>query len=130
VSSNVSKASTSAAAEIAAMIQNSGRQASASAWRPPTSGPRVTAPKMHMLMITAVERNFSTPKPSASGGTAAIRSRLVQMPCSTWPATNIVEFCAAAARIEPTTSSATYTSIIRRWRSSWANCTATTVPTA
>ena len=107
VSSKVRSASTSAAAEIPAMTQNSGRQASACACSPPMAGPSATAPKMHMLMITAVERNFSTPKPSASGGTAAISSRLVQRPCSTWPAMNIAGFCAAAARTDPITSSET-----------------------
>jgi hypothetical protein len=40
------------------MIQKSGRQACAPACRPPIVGPSVTAPKMHMLMITAVERSF------------------------------------------------------------------------
>ena len=87
------------------MIQNSGRQAWALAWMPPIVGPSATAPKMQTFMITAVERNFAKPKPSASGGTAAINSRLVQRPCSTCPAMNIAGSCAAAARTDPITSS-------------------------
>ena len=64
-----------------------------------------TAPKMQTFMIIAVQRNFSKPKPSANGGTAAIKRRLVQRPCSTCPAMNIAGSCAAAARIDPITSS-------------------------
>ena len=45
-------------AEIPATIQNSGRQAFASACRPPMNGPSATAPKMHMFMITAVSRSL------------------------------------------------------------------------
>ena len=53
-SSNVSTARISALAAIAAMIQNSGRQACELACRPPIAGPSATAPKMHMFMIIAV----------------------------------------------------------------------------
>ena len=66
--------------EIPATIQNSGRQAWALAWIPPITGPSATAPKMQTFMIIAVQRNFSKPKPSANGGTAAINSRLVHSP--------------------------------------------------
>ena len=68
---------------MAATIQNSGRQPSALAWMPPIVGPSATAPKMQTFMITAVERILGSPKPIASGGTAAISSRLVHRPCST-----------------------------------------------
>ena len=88
------------------MIQNSGRQPPALAWMPPIVGPSATAPKMQTFMITAVERILGSPKPIASGGTAAINRRLVQRPCSTWPAMNITGFCAAAASTDPITSNA------------------------
>ena len=94
------------------------------------TGPRATAPKMQTFMIIAVQRNFSRPKPSASGGTAAISSRLVHRPWIMCPAMNIAGLCAAAARIDPITSSPAYSTIIRRCGRSCANCTASTVPTA
>jgi hypothetical protein len=106
VSSKVRSASSERRAEIPAMTQNSGRQASASRLQPADGGPSVTAPKMHMLMITAVERNFSTPKPSASGGTRdqqEARAEALQHVA----AMNIAGFCAAAARTDPITSSET-----------------------
>ena len=60
---------------------------------------------MQTFMIIAVQRNLSKPKPSASGGTAAISSKLVHSPCSTCPTMNIAGSCAAAATIDPITSS-------------------------
>src|SRR5487761_1618604 len=57
-SSTVNMASTSAAPEMAAMIQKSGRQAFDCACTPPTNGPNATAPNMHMFMITAVSRSL------------------------------------------------------------------------
>ena len=90
-----------------AMIQKSGRQASASACRPPMVGPRATAPKMHMFMIIPVIFSLLAGKPSDSGGTAAIRSMLVQRPCRIWPAKCTAMFWAAAASTDPITSSTT-----------------------
>jgi hypothetical protein len=58
-----------------------------------------------MFMITAVSRSLSFGKPIASGGTAAMSSRLVQRPWTTWPAMNIPGSCAAAESTEPTNSS-------------------------
>ncbi len=66
---------------IAAMIQNSGRHARASACAPPMNGPSATAPNTHMFMITAVCRSLSLGKPMVSGGAAAISSMLVARPC-------------------------------------------------
>ena len=97
---------------------------------PPITGPSATAPKMQTFMMTAVQRNFSMPNPSASGGTAAISSRLVHSPCSTCPPMNIAELVAAAASTDPITSRSAYSTIIRRCGSSWANWTARIVPTA
>ena len=91
--------------EMAATIQNSGLQALDSACSPPIVGPSATAPKMHMFMIIAVMRSLLAGKPIASGGTAAISSRLVHRPWSTWPAMYMSTFCAAAPRIDPITSS-------------------------
>jgi hypothetical protein len=107
VSSKVSTESTNAVTEIAATTQNRGRQACALASRPPTSGPSATAPKIHMLMITAVSRRRSSPKPSANGGTAAMSRRLVHSPWSTWPVMNMAGSCAVASSTEPTTSTPT-----------------------
>ncbi len=104
-SSNVNSESRSAASEIPATIQNSGRHAWALPGSRRSTGPSATAPKMQTFMIIAVQRNFSKPKPSASGGTAAINSRLVHSPCSTCPAMNIAGSCAAATTIDPITSS-------------------------
>ena len=129
-SSNVNSDRISAASEIAAMIQNSGRHAFALAWMPPIVGPSATAPKMQTFMITAVDRIFGRPKPIANGGTAAISSRLVQRPCRMWPPMNITGPCAAADTTDPITSNTAYRTIIRRCGNSWANCTASTVPTA
>jgi len=42
---------------IAAITQNSGRQACAWAWMPPSTGPSATAPKMHMFRYTTVVCN-------------------------------------------------------------------------
>ena len=58
-SSKVSRASARAAAATAATIQKSGRQASASACRPPIVGPRATAPKMQTFMIITVVRSLA-----------------------------------------------------------------------
>ena len=74
--SKVRTASNSAATDIPATIQNRGRQAFASACRPPMNGPRATAPKMHRFMITAVSRELVSRAPRARGGIAAINSRL------------------------------------------------------
>ncbi len=104
-SSNVNAAMISATSAIAATIQNSGRQAFDSACTPPMNGPRATAPKTHMFMITAVWRSFWRGNPMVSGGAAAISSMLVARPCRTWPQTNMPPFCADAAITEPTTSS-------------------------
>ena len=57
-SSKVRTASTRAAIEIPATIQNSGRHAFPWACSPPMNGPSATAPKMHMFMITAVSRSL------------------------------------------------------------------------
>ncbi len=89
---------------MAATIQNSGRQACDSACRPPMNGPRATAPKMHMFMITAVVRSLSRGYPIASGGTAAISSMLVVSPCRMWPAMYMAASWAEAARTDPMTS--------------------------
>ena len=105
-SSKVKTVRTSAVSETPATTKNRGRQASACAWMPPTVGPSATAPKMHRFMITAVSRNLAVPKPSASGGTAAISIRLVHRPWSTWPPMNIAGFCAVAVSTDPSTSSA------------------------
>ncbi len=102
-SSKVNTASNSAAADIPATIQNRGRQAFASACRPPMNGPRATAPKMHRFMITAVSRSLSRGYPRASGGTAAMSSRLVQRPWTTRPTMNMPAFWAAAVSTDPTT---------------------------
>ncbi len=59
-SENVSSDITSPAKAMPATIQNSGRQAWNEAWAPPMSGPAATAPKMHRLKITAVERSLPT----------------------------------------------------------------------
>ena len=45
--------------------------------------------KMQTLRTEAVYLSFSLPKPSASGGTAAMSSRLVHRPCRMWPTMNI-----------------------------------------
>ena len=52
----------------------------------PDERPQRPAPKMHMFMITAVSRNLCGGYPIASGGTAAINSRLVHSPWITRPA--------------------------------------------
>jgi len=59
-SENVSRDITSPAKAMPATIQNSGRQAWNEAWAPPMSGPAATAPKIHRLKITAVERSLDT----------------------------------------------------------------------
>ena len=102
-SSKVSTASTRADRAMAETIQNSGRQASASAWRPPMVGPSATAPKMHMFMIMPVSFSLLAGKPSDSGGTAAISSRLVQRPARTWPVMYMATFWAAAVSTKPMT---------------------------
>ena len=79
-----------------ATTQNSGRQACDPACSPPMNGPRATAPKMHMFMITAVVRKRARGKPMASGGTAAMSSMLVAIPCRMWPAKYMPAFCAEA----------------------------------
>ncbi len=68
-----------------------------SAWMPPMMGPSATAPKMQMFMITAVSAACPRGNRCASGGTAAISSRLVQRPWITWPTMNIAR-------------------VLRRWR--------------
>ncbi len=66
-------------------------------------GPSATAPKMHMFMIIPVMRSLLAGKPSDSGGTAAISSRLVHRPARIWPALYITTFCAAAVSTDPIT---------------------------
>ena len=126
VSSDISRP----AAAIPATIQNSGRHAWNDAWAPPTSGPAATAPNMQMFRITAVQRSLACGKPRNNGGAAAISSMLVNRPCSTCPAMNMPGPVAEAASTEPITSPLAYTSSSRRCGSSWASCTASTVPTA
>ena len=127
---NVNTDSTSATAATAATVQNNGRQACASAWRPPINGPRATAPKMHMFMITAVSRSLLAGNMIARGGTAAISSRLVQRPWTTCPTMYMPPSWAAAVSTDPTTSNIAYTTSILRCGRCWANWTAMTVPTA
>ena len=103
-SSNVRTAISSASRAIPATIQNSGRQAWASACTPPRNGPSATAPNTHMFMMTAVLRSLSRGKPMVSGGAAAISSMLVAKPCAMWPVTNMAWFWAAAASIDPAAS--------------------------
>ena len=96
----------SATAAIAATIQKSGRQPPEFACSPPIVGPSATAPKMHRFMITAVMRSLLAGYPIASGGTAAISSRLVHSPWSTRPAMYMPELWAEAASTDPVRSSA------------------------
>ena len=97
----MSTTSTTTSADTATATHSRGRHAWALAWIPPNTGPAATAPKMHTLKITAVDLSFSAPKPSASGGTAAISSKLVHSPCRMWPAMNIAGSWAAANSTAP-----------------------------
>ena len=94
------------------------------------NGPSATAPKMHMFMITAVSRSLFAGNLIARGGTAAIRSRLVHRPWTTWPTMYMPASCADAVSTDPTTSNAAYTTSILRCGRCCANWTASTVPTA
>ena len=93
-------------APATATAANSSRQCPPWATGPPISGPAVVAPNSPTSTMATVQGSRSGPKRVTSGGSAAMSSRPVPVPCNTRPTPKTRIPGASAASTEPTTNTA------------------------